>query len=106
MASRGNRPYLSAVAVLRLVYPLAAWTVAMQQSQDAGNTTPLAILREADHLPGQQDAAAAEAICLEVYECPSESAVPLPREVFAGPHDTRWGITSPGQCGQVEGPPR
>jgi hypothetical protein len=78
----------------------------MQQSQDAGNTTPLAILREADHLLGQQDAAVAEAICLDVYECPSESAVPLPREVFVGPHDTRWGITSPGQYGQVEGPPR
>jgi hypothetical protein len=26
---RGNHPYLSAVAVLRLVHPLAAWAVAM-----------------------------------------------------------------------------
>ena len=82
---RGNHPYLSAVAVPRLVYPQAAWAAAMQQSQDAGNITPLAILREADHLLGQQDAAVAEAICLDVYECSSESAVPLPREAFVGP---------------------
>jgi hypothetical protein len=78
----------------------------MQQSQGCRQHNPPAILREADHLLGQQDDAAAEAICLEVYECPSESAVPLLREVFAGPHDTRWGITRPGQCGQVEGPRR
>jgi hypothetical protein len=102
---RGNHPYLSAVAVLRLVYPQAAWAAAMRQSQDAGNTTPLAILREADHLLGQRGEEWAESICLDVYECLSDSAVPLPREVFAGPHDTRWGITSPGQYGQVEGSP-
>jgi len=67
---------------------------------------PPAILREAEHLQGQRGEAAAESICLDVSECLSDSAVPLPREVLAGPHDTRWGITSPGQYGQVEGPPR
>jgi len=77
----------------------------MQHRQDAGNTTSLAILREADHLLGQQDDAAAEAICRDVYECPSESAVPLSREAFACPHDTRWGITSPGQYGRSRSRP-
>jgi hypothetical protein len=101
---RGNHPYLSAVAVLRFVYPQAAWAAAMQQSQDAGNTNPLAILREAHHLLGQRSEAGAEAICLDVYESLSESAVSMHREVFAGPHDTRWGITSPGQYGQVTRP--
>lgn len=76
----------------------------MQQSQTVGNTTPLGILREAHHLLGQRGEAAAESIYLDVYECLSESAVPLPREVFAGPRDTRWGITGPGQYGQVAGP--
>jgi hypothetical protein len=102
---RGNHPYLSAVAVLRFVYPQDAWASAMTQSQEAGNTNPLAIVREAHHLLGQQGEAAAEAVCLDIYESLSERAVPLPREVFAGPHDTRWGITSPGRYGQLAGTP-
>lgn len=101
---RGNHPYLSAVAVLRFIYPQDAWAAAMRQSQDADDTNPLAALREAKHLLGQQGEAAADAICLDVYESLSESAVPLPREVFAGPHDTRWGTTSPGQYGHLAGP--
>jgi hypothetical protein len=98
---RGNHPYLSAVAVLRYVYPQAAWAAAMQKSQDTGNDNPLAIIREAHHLMGQQGEAVAETVCIDVYESVSETAVPIPREVFAGPYDTRWGITSPGQYGQL-----
>jgi hypothetical protein len=101
---RGNHPHLSAAAVLRFIYPQAAWTIAMQQGQEAGNTNPIAIVREAHHLLGQQGKAAAEAVCLDVYESLSETAVPLPREVLSGPYDTRWGITSPGQYGQLAGP--
>lgn len=100
---RGNHPYVSAVAVLRYVYPQAAWAAAMKHSQHAGNDNPLVIMRRAHHLLAQQGEAAAEAVCLDVYESVSETAVPLPREVFAGPHDTRWGITSPGQYGQLAG---
>lgn len=100
----GNHPYLSAVAVLRYIYTQAAWAAAMQQSRDAGNDNPLAILREAHHMLGQQGEAASEAVCLDVYESVSETAVPLPRDVFAGSHDTRWGVTSPGKYGQLAGP--
>jgi hypothetical protein len=75
----------------------------MRQSQDAGNDNPLAFMREAHHLLGEQGDAAADAVCLDVYESVSETAVRLPREVFAGPHDTRWGITSPGRYGQLAG---
>jgi hypothetical protein len=87
----GNHPYLGAVAVLRFVYPQDAWAAAMRQSKEAGNDNPLAIVREAQQLLGQQGDAAAEAVCLDVYETVSETAVPLPREIFAGAHDTRWG---------------
>lgn len=100
----GNHPYLSAVAVLRFVYPQDAWAAAMRQSQEAGNDNPLAIVREAQQLLGQQGEAAAETICLDVYEAVSETAVPLPCEIFASPHDTRWGVTSRGQYGQLAGP--
>jgi hypothetical protein len=102
---RGNHPYLSAVAVLRYIYPQAAWSAAMMQSQDAGNDNPLAIVREAHHLLGEQGEATAEAVCLDVYEAVSETAVPLARDAFAGPYDTRWGVTSPGQYGQLAGMP-
>lgn len=97
----GNHPYLSAVAVLRYIYPRAAWAAAMKQSQDAGNDNPLAIMREVHHLLGQQGEAAAEAVCLDVYESVSETAILLPHQVFTGPHDTRWGITSRGHYGQL-----
>ena len=92
-----------------------AWAVALSQSQTAGNSDVMAILRGAQQLTAQQLTAqqltaqqgetAAGAICLDVYETLSESAIPLPREVFAGPHDTRWGMTRPGQYGQLGGPP-
>jgi hypothetical protein len=101
----GNHPYLSAVAVLRHAYTQDVWATAMQQSQDSGNTSPLAILREAQQLLARQAATCAEAVCLDVFESVSESAVPLPRQVFAGPRDTRWGITRPGGYGQLAGPP-
>jgi hypothetical protein len=101
----GNHPYLSAVAVLRHIYPQAAWATAMRHSQDAGNTSPLAVVREAQQVLARQTATCAEAVCLDVFESVSESAVPLPRDVFAGPRDTRWGITRPGGYGQLAGPP-
>jgi hypothetical protein len=101
---RGNHPYLSAVAVLRFVYPKAAWAAAMAQSPVAGTDDLLAIMRDAHHALGEQGEAVAKAICLDVYETVSESAVSLPREVFAGPHDTRWGVSTPGMYGQLAGP--
>ena len=100
----GNHPYLSAVAVLRFVYPKHAWAAAMAQSPAAGTDDLLAIMRDARHALGQQGEAAAEAICLDVFETLSESAIPLPHDVFAGPHDTRWAATRPGRYGQVAGP--
>jgi hypothetical protein len=100
----GNHPYLSAVAVLRFVYPKTAWATAMAQSEAMGNTNPSAIVRVATQLLAQQGESAAEAICLDVFECVSDSAVPLFRDVFAGPYDTRWGVTGVGQYWQVAGP--
>jgi hypothetical protein len=100
----GNHPYLSAVAVLRFIYPHDAWAEAMQQSQ-AEIISPLGIVREAHQLLAQQGEAVAEAVCLDVFESVSESAAPLPCDVFAGPHDTRWGITGPGGYRQIAGPP-
>ena len=98
-----NHPYLSAVAVIRFVYPQAAWAAAMAQSQEA-DADPLAVVREATQLLARPGEAAAEAICADMYETVSESAVPLARDIFAGPNDTRWGVTAPGRYGQVAGP--
>jgi hypothetical protein len=102
---RGNHPYLSAVAVLRFCYPQDAWADALAHSQAAGNTDVMSIVRGAHQLVGRQGEAVAAAICLDVYETVSESAVPLPREIFTGAHDTRWGVTCPGGYGQLSGPP-
>jgi hypothetical protein len=66
----------------------------MQQSQDAGNTNPLVILRNAHRLLRQQGEAAAKAICLDVYECVSESAVPLPAR-FSPARTTPAGASLP-----------
>lgn len=100
----GNHPYLSAVAVLRLIYPKTVWAAAMAQSEAMGNTNPLSIVRVATRLLAEQGETAAEAICLDVFECVSDSAIPLPRDVLAGPYDTRWGVTGVGEYWQVAGP--
>ena len=100
----GNHPYLSAVAVLRHAYAQDAWAAAMRQSQEVGSASPLDVLRWAQQLLARQAATCAEAVCLDVFESVSASAVPLPPEVFAGPRDTRWGITRPGGYGQLAGP--
>jgi hypothetical protein len=65
---RGYHSYLSAVAVLRFVYPKAAWASAMQQSQQVGNDDPLSIVRKANQLLARQGEAAAESVCLDVCE--------------------------------------
>ncbi len=75
----------------------------MKQSGEAGNDNPLAIMREVHHLLGQQGEVAAETVCLDVHETVSETAVSLPRDVFAGPHNTRWGVTSQASMGNLEG---
>lgn len=101
----GNHPYLSAVAVLRHAFPQDAWAAAMRQSQEAGSASPLGVLlRQVQQLLARQAATSAEAVCLDVFESVSASAVPLPREVFAGPRDTRWG--SPGWAATGSSPGR
>jgi hypothetical protein len=40
---------------------------------------------------------------LRVYENPTADA-PLPRDVFSGPHDQRWGLTEDGWYGRISGP--
>lgn len=103
---RGNHPYLSAVAVLRFTYPPEAWAAALTQSQAEGHAEPLAVTRRAQQLVAQLGEQAASDISLDVYETTSESAIPLPRDIFNGPHDTRWGVASPGRYGQLSGWPR
>jgi len=63
-STHGNHPYLSAVAVLRLCYSHDVWVAAMSQSQDAGYTEPLALLREANRLVTQQDEIATKEFAL------------------------------------------
>ncbi|MCI0155740.1 hypothetical protein KNO15_03400 [Leifsonia shinshuensis] len=99
-SSRGNHPYLSAVAVLRFNYAADAHTAARIEAQSMGYTNPLAILREANRILHERGEAYAESICLDVFESLSESAVPLPPEVFSGPYDTRWGKLPSGGYGQ------
>ena len=103
-STHGNHPYLSAVAVLRASYSQDAWSAAMTQSEEAGYVEPLALLREANRLMAQQCETASGEIGLDVYETVSQSAIPLPRDIFSGPNDTRWGIIDNYRYGQISGP--
>lgn len=98
--SHGHHAHLSAVAVLRCApaverravvwlrehihtydNDLAAYTDALQHAERAGEPE--------------------EACYLDVFETVSETAVPLPRAIFNGPLDGRWGRTAPGKYGQL-----
>jgi hypothetical protein len=100
----GNHPYLSAVAVLRFIYTMEAWAEAMGKTKAAGYLEPLSGVREMNRIVSLLGDDAVEGICLDVYETVSESAVPLPRDFFAEPNDTRWGIVGTGQYWQIGGP--
>jgi len=104
-STHGNHPYLSAVAVLRLCYSQDAWGAAMSKAQEIRYTHPLAVIREANRLVTKYDETAVEGICLDVYETVSKLAVPLPRDIFDGPEDTRWGVTAVGEYDQIDRPP-
>ncbi|MFD0636394.1 hypothetical protein ACFQ9X_37305 [Catenulispora yoronensis] len=99
---RGNHPHLSAVAVLRRSYSDEAHAAAMQASQSLGYENILATVREAHRRMAEMGEDATQAVCLDIYETVSRSAIPLPRDVFAGPHDTRWGEVAEGRYGQIE----
>lgn len=98
---RGNHPHLSAVAVLRRSYTYEAHAAAMQASQSLGYENILATVREAHRLVAERGEDATRAICLDVHETVSRSAVPLSRDVFAGPYDTRWGEVADGRYGEL-----
>jgi len=104
-STHGNHSYLSAVAVLRFCYSQDIWAAAMLQSQDTGYIEPLALLREANRLVAQQSEITARGTCLDVYETVSRSAIPLRRDIFIGPDDTRWGIIGGDRYGQIGGAP-
>lgn len=103
-SEHGNHPYLSAVAVLRSIYTNEAWAEAMNQARAAGFLEPLSGVREMTRIVMSMGEQAVAGICLDVYETVSPSAVPLPRNFFSEPNDTRWGAVAPGMYGQIAGP--
>ena len=100
---RGNHPYLSAVAVLRCTDAADAWAAAFLQQDDGSYPNVLAAYTAALTRAGQAGFHG-ETIRLDVFETVSEAAVPLPRTVFAGPTDRRWGRISEGRYGPLTPP--
>lgn len=102
-SARGNHPYLSAVAVLRGSYAEDAWVTAWLRQHDT--EYPNAIAAYAEALTRAERAGVGdEAVSLDVFETVSEAAVVLPRVVFDGPTDTRWGKISEGRYGRLVSP--
>lgn len=85
----GDHPYISAVAWLHRQNRAAAWLGAWMDEHRPkyGDDVAgwLTAMREAEHL-----APAGTDTWLTIVETLSESAVPLPRNVFNGPHDRRY----------------
>jgi hypothetical protein len=100
----GNHPYLSAVAVLRHIYPQAAWATAMRHSQDAGNTSPLAVVREAQQVLARQTATAPKRYASmssnpsasQPFPCP-ETSSPAPATPAGGSRGQAVTGSSPGR---------
>lgn len=100
---RGNHPYLSAVAVLRCTYAADALTAVWQHEDDGSSSNALAAYHAALARAAQSGFHGGR-ISLDVFETVSESAVPLPDNVFAGPADRRWGRVGTGRYGQLTPP--
>jgi hypothetical protein len=97
---RGNHPYLSAVAVVRCTYAEDARVAAWLRQRAAEYPNPVVAYAESlNH--AERAGVHGEAVSLDVFETVSQAAVPLPRVVFDGPTDTRWGKISEGRYGQL-----
>lgn len=93
-----DHPYLSAVVVVRREDHSARWAAEWIDAHHREFDTTeaeTAALAEA-----HQDAPKGDDIFVEVYETVSETAVPLPRDIFNGPRDTRW-VPSPDRTALV-----
>ncbi|MFJ2937939.1 hypothetical protein ACIO8G_34890 [Streptomyces sp. NPDC087219] len=94
---RNDHAYISAVAVVRREDHAALWAAQWfdehreafgpggAEDGDQGTRAMVAAFAEAS-----KDAPEGDDIFLEVFETLSDSAVPLPRDVFNGPRDRRW----------------
>lgn len=100
--SHGNHPYLSAVGVLRTGSGLDMKIVADLRA-DAGAGNPLQIVAQALPADGTTKVQR-EALSLDVFETVSATALAVPRTIFNGPGDTRWGQVSPGRYGPIASP--
>lgn len=103
--SRGNHAHVSAVCVLQKLPAEAAVTTSWMQQNAADFPNPLAAYVEALARVRPEDRSGS-ALRLDVFETVSRAAHRLPREVFAGRFDSRWGIVSPGIYGRLEGDAR
>ena len=90
---RADHAYISAVAVMRRRDHADAWFAQWydehrdEYGRDAaGQLAMIAAVTKA----AAQDAPVGEDLYLEVFETVSDTAVPLPRDVFNGPLDIRW----------------
>lgn len=101
---RGNHPYLSAVAVLRVTYAADGWATAFLQQNDGRYPNVLAAFTAA-LTRAAQDNAHHDAVSLDVFETVSAAAVPLPEAVFNGSTDSRWGKIREGRYGRRPVPP-
>lgn len=98
--ARGNHPHISAVCVLQDLPTEAAVTMSWMQQHAERFPNPMAAYTEAlCHVSAEDQLGTT--LRLDVFEAVSLSSAPLPREVFAGRFDSRWGVVSPGIYGRL-----
>lgn len=96
----GDHAHLSAVAVLRCA-PAMERRIAVWLRDNIGRyRTDLEAFVDALH-HAEDQADHEDMVYLDVFETVSAAAVPLPRDLFNGPHDGRWGETAPGRYGRL-----
>lgn len=95
---RGFHEHVSAIAIVQEVHAEdASITRWLQQHSDEYPNLIEAVARAFDQ-PGSAQGSIVRA---DVFETVSETARPLPRDIFNGPYDTRWGIVGEGAYGQI-----
>jgi len=101
---RGHHEHVSAVIVARSMAVIDARATAWLNQQGTKYSNTMVAYTDALQHAESEGISSETTIQLDVFETVSDAAYPLPRTIFNGPYDTRWGVISAGHYGRLVPP--
>jgi hypothetical protein len=103
-SDRGHHEYVSAVIVARSAPTVDAQATAWLNQRGTEYLNAMVAYTDALQHAEREGTSNATTVRLDVFETVSDAAYPLPRTIFDGPYDTRWGVISAGHYGRLVPP--